>query len=166
MRNYFCGWYFRCQSDQQTLALIPSVHRTKGCQSCARQLITDTQSFHVPFSCTEFQNTTIRSSWPEIVLEKWESPWISIPLPFMPLALYCLVHSRLFSMTSWVRSGMFPLCSAGTAFTVCGIRWTGPFPSTVFPMCFKMPWDILKGTVGTRFPGNTHGHSAAFQMVT
>lgn len=55
MRNYFCGWYFRCQSDQQTLALIPSVHRTKGCQSCAIQLITDTQSFHVPFSCTEFQ---------------------------------------------------------------------------------------------------------------
>ena len=55
MRNYFCGWYFRCQSDQQTLALIPSVHRTKGCQSCAIQLITDAQSFHVPFSCTEFQ---------------------------------------------------------------------------------------------------------------
>lgn len=51
MRNYFCGWYFRCQSDRQTLALIPSVHRTGKSSFCAIQLITDTQSFHVPFPC-------------------------------------------------------------------------------------------------------------------
>lgn len=35
MLNYFCGWYFRCQSDWQTLAVIPSVHRTKKSKFCA-----------------------------------------------------------------------------------------------------------------------------------
>lgn len=55
MRNYFCGWYFRCQSDQQTLAVIPSVHRTKESKYCAIQLITDSQSFHVPFPYSDFQ---------------------------------------------------------------------------------------------------------------
>lgn len=55
MRNYFCGWYFRCQSDQQTLAVIPSVHRIKESKYCAIQLITDSQSFHVPFPYSDFQ---------------------------------------------------------------------------------------------------------------
>ena len=55
MRNYFCGWYFRCQSDRQTLAGIPSIHRTKESKYCAIQLITDTQSFHVPFPYSDFQ---------------------------------------------------------------------------------------------------------------
>lgn len=55
MCNYFCGWYFRCQSDQQTLAVIPSVHRTKESKFCTIQLITDTQSFQVPFPYSDFQ---------------------------------------------------------------------------------------------------------------
>lgn len=55
MRSYFCGWYFRCQSQRQTLALIPSIHRTKTSKFCAIQLITDTQSFHVPFPYPDFQ---------------------------------------------------------------------------------------------------------------
>lgn len=55
MRAYFCGWYFRCQSDHQTLAIIPSVHRTKTSGYSAIQLITDTQSFYVPFSYSDFR---------------------------------------------------------------------------------------------------------------
>lgn len=49
MRSYFCGWYFRCQSGQQTLAIIPSVHKTKKSNFCAIQLITDTESLHAEF---------------------------------------------------------------------------------------------------------------------
>ena len=55
MRNHFCGWYFRCQSEQQTLAVIPSVHRTKESKFCTIQLITDTQSFQAPFPYSDFQ---------------------------------------------------------------------------------------------------------------
>lgn len=64
MRNCFCGWYFRCQSEQQTLAVIPSVHRTKEFQFCSIQLITDTQSFQVPFpySCIAVWLTMIGSA--------------------------------------------------------------------------------------------------------
>ena len=55
MNNYFCGWYYRCQSDKQTLAIIPSLHKTKDCDFCAIQLITDSRSFHVPFPYWDFQ---------------------------------------------------------------------------------------------------------------
>lgn len=55
MRNDFCGWYFRCQSDSQTLAAIPSVHRTGEENFCAIQLITDTQSFSVKLPRSDFQ---------------------------------------------------------------------------------------------------------------
>ena len=64
MRNYFCGWYFRCQSEQQTLAVIPSVHRTKESKYCTIQLITDTQSFHVPFPYSDFKKQGIHSVAP------------------------------------------------------------------------------------------------------
>ena len=47
MCNYFCGWYYRCQSEQQTLAVIPSGHRTRESKFCAIQMITDKE----PRSC-------------------------------------------------------------------------------------------------------------------
>ena len=47
--SYFCGWYFRCQSNKQTLAIIPSVHKTKDSAFCTIQVITDTHAFHVQF---------------------------------------------------------------------------------------------------------------------
>ncbi len=55
MRAYFCGWYYRCQSDNQTLAIIPSVHKAKEHNFCTIQLITDTSAFHVQFSYDEFK---------------------------------------------------------------------------------------------------------------
>lgn len=55
MRAFFCGWYFRCQSDHQTLAIIPSVHKTGKSSFCTIQLITDTGAFHAQFPYSHFQ---------------------------------------------------------------------------------------------------------------
>lgn len=55
MRNTFCGWYFRCQSDRQTLAVIPSFHRIGKTRFCAIQLITDRQSFFVQLPCSDLK---------------------------------------------------------------------------------------------------------------
>lgn len=51
MRDYFSGWYFKCQSDKQTLAVIPAVHKSKGKESCSIQLITEEGAWNigVPF---------------------------------------------------------------------------------------------------------------------
>ena len=50
----FCGWYYRCQSDNQTLAVIPSVHKTGEDNFCKIQLITDTDAFHAHFPYENF----------------------------------------------------------------------------------------------------------------
>ena len=55
MREYFCGWYYRCQSDHQTLAMIPSVHKTRNSDFCTIQLITDTSAFQTQFPYGAFQ---------------------------------------------------------------------------------------------------------------
>ncbi len=52
--SYFCGWYYRCQSDSQTLAIIPSVHKTGEGNFCTIQLITDTNTFHARFPYDDF----------------------------------------------------------------------------------------------------------------
>lgn len=49
MRNYFCGWYYRCQSDSHTLAIIPSIHETKDGVLYKIQVITDSGAFHASF---------------------------------------------------------------------------------------------------------------------
>ena len=41
MRGSFFGWYFKCQSDTQTLAVIPAVHQVGGKRTCSIQIITD-----------------------------------------------------------------------------------------------------------------------------
>ncbi len=40
-KRYFCGWYFRCQSESQTIALIPAVHIADGKRSGSIQIICD-----------------------------------------------------------------------------------------------------------------------------
>ena len=54
MSSYFCGWYYRCQSNDQTLAIIPSVHKTREANFCTIQLITDTSTFHAQFPYDDF----------------------------------------------------------------------------------------------------------------
>jgi len=54
MGRFFCGWYFRCQSDRQTLAIIPSYHKTAACNFCEIQVITDSEAFSVSFPYRDF----------------------------------------------------------------------------------------------------------------
>ena len=49
MKKHFRGWYYRCQSDAQTLAIIPSIHETLGNAFYNIQIITDTNTFHTSF---------------------------------------------------------------------------------------------------------------------
>lgn len=53
MRNGFWGWYFKCQSDNQTLAVIPAIHSEKNKKSCSIQLITDQFSQNVSFTYSQ-----------------------------------------------------------------------------------------------------------------
>lgn len=45
MRNTFYGWYMKCQSDLQTLAVIPAVHQNGKKRTCSIQIITDYETY-------------------------------------------------------------------------------------------------------------------------
>lgn len=57
MWGYFYGWYFKCQSDTQTLAVIPAVHRTGKRQTCSIQFITDGDVWTAEFPGNLFHRT-------------------------------------------------------------------------------------------------------------
>jgi len=48
--------YYRCQSDSQTLAIIPSIHKTGESNFCSLQLITDAQAFHLQYPYSDYEN--------------------------------------------------------------------------------------------------------------
>ena len=52
MRKYFYGWYIKCQSEEQTLAVIIAYHLSKEGKSASVQVITDDEAlnFDYPFS--------------------------------------------------------------------------------------------------------------------
>ena len=50
MKTYFYGWYFKCQSKDKSIAFIPAYHYSKNQKSSSIQIITDNNSYYVPFS--------------------------------------------------------------------------------------------------------------------
>ena len=53
MRNYFGGWYFKCQNAKQTLAVIPAYHITGGKPSSSIQIINDEGAWNIPYSALD-----------------------------------------------------------------------------------------------------------------
>lgn len=53
----FYGWYLKCQSNTQTLAVIPAVHNTRNKSTCSIQVITDNDVWTVMFPADVFQRT-------------------------------------------------------------------------------------------------------------
>ena len=57
MYGSFYGWYLKCQSDTQTLAVIPAVHNVGRKRTCSIQIITDHDAWTVTFTTDVFQRT-------------------------------------------------------------------------------------------------------------
>lgn len=57
MHHSFYGWYLKCQSDTQTLAVIPAIHNTGNKRACSIQVITDSDAWTVMFPADVFQRT-------------------------------------------------------------------------------------------------------------
>lgn len=62
MRNYFYGWYFRCQSPEGTIAVIPAVHLSREESSCSIQVITEDGAWKQTFPVEQFHINRERSA--------------------------------------------------------------------------------------------------------
>lgn len=66
MHGSFYGWYFKCQSDTQTLAVIPAVHQAGRKRTSSIQMITDSGVWTVPFPgeafCRKGKNISIEQN--------------------------------------------------------------------------------------------------------
>lgn len=47
-KRYFEGWYFKCCTQAQTVAFIPSFHRYGDTETASLQIITDSAAFQIP----------------------------------------------------------------------------------------------------------------------
>lgn len=57
MRDYFYGWYFRCQGKEGSIAVIPAVHLSAEKRSCSIQVITQQESLYREFPISGFGST-------------------------------------------------------------------------------------------------------------
>lgn len=52
--GYFKGWYFKCSTENKTIAFIPAYHYGDGKKSASLQIITDDKAFNIPFDKLEY----------------------------------------------------------------------------------------------------------------
>ena len=55
MKEYFCGWYFKAQSKEKTLAVIAAYHRSKKGASSSVQIISDEGAWNVVYPFEAFE---------------------------------------------------------------------------------------------------------------
>ena len=55
MRNFFCGLYFKCQNDTQTVAFIPAYHIRDNVKTCSLQVISDEGAWIAEYPVGEFR---------------------------------------------------------------------------------------------------------------
>ena len=52
--KYFKGWYFKCSSNDKTIAFIPAYHRSNRRETASLQIITDEAVFNTPFDSLKY----------------------------------------------------------------------------------------------------------------
>lgn len=55
MYGSFYGWYLKCQSKTQTLAVIPAIHQAGRKRTCSIQVITESDAWTVDFPADAFR---------------------------------------------------------------------------------------------------------------
>ncbi len=55
-KDYFKGWYFKCSYNNQTIAMIPAFHCSRGQKTASLQIITDNKSYCIQFPDLKYRN--------------------------------------------------------------------------------------------------------------
>ncbi len=107
MQGSFYGWYFKCQSDTQTLAVIPAIHRIGKRCTCSIQIITNDGAWTVNLPNKIFRSTRKRISIGKNRFEKYgirlavQTPELSVkgklnfgqlsPLKYDIMGPFCMI---------------------------------------------------------------------------
>lgn len=95
-KEYFCGWYFKCQSEEESIALIPAVHMAEGVQTCSIQFICGNDSWNVSFPGTNCEECLVRRDKPYAKIGK------SL---FSDKGIRLDLHTESLDVTGWLRFG-------------------------------------------------------------
>ncbi len=60
-KDYFKGWYFKCCTDDQTIAFIPAFYRKNHKETASLQIITNDTAFNIPFNFLKYKENPLYS---------------------------------------------------------------------------------------------------------
>lgn len=58
-RDYFKGWYFKCCTEEKTIAFIPAYHRSNHIETASLQIITDNEVFNLSFDSPKYRENPL-----------------------------------------------------------------------------------------------------------
>lgn len=57
--GYFKGWYFKCSTQNKTIAFIPAYHYSNNKKTASLQIITDNKAINIPFDTLEYRENPL-----------------------------------------------------------------------------------------------------------
>lgn len=137
MQGFFYGWYLKCQSNTQTLAVIPAIHEAAEKQSCSIQIITAGNAWNIDFPIDAF-----RRAKKNIIIDKNQ---------FSDKGIRLTIHTQELNVTGKLKFG--PLSP---------LRYDimGPFSLIPFLECRHMVWSMQHAVSGTL---HINGQKYSFQ---
>ena len=169
MGNSFRGWYFKCQSPTQTLALIPAIHTCRvgagGPVPSRSSRNTNTGTSPSPERDALSVGIVPRPNWDKTIflLRVWS--FIFIPSTAMWRGSSASGSLPRFPAILWAPSALFPFWSAVTGSSACGIRSQANSVSMERPITSITIWGISRGTKAALFLAATSGPSVYFRKV-
>ena len=129
MGNSFRGWYFKCQSPTQTLALIPAIHTCRGRRTSSIQIVTEHEHWNIPLPGEGY-------------LVRWDRPQAKLGQNyFSPQGVELHLHSQHCHVEGKLRFGQ-PASLPGDI----GVYRGGPRP------LFSSPLPLDPVSISGRFP--------------
>lgn len=61
-KGYFKGWYFKCCTDDKTVAFIPAYHRANKAETVSLQIITDSAAYNIPFNTLQYSEKPLSAT--------------------------------------------------------------------------------------------------------
>ena len=115
--GYFKGFYFKCCCGDQSVAFIPAYHRHRHQKTASLQIITDNDTFHIPFPHLALHEKPLYARLGDCIFSE---KGIVLNLPDHTPRLQGALRFQALSPIRYDIMGRlrtFLLYSAGTAFT-------------------------------------------------
>lgn len=151
-QDYFKGWYFKCCTQDKTIAFIPAYHQNEHNKTASLQIITDDSVFNIPFQSLQYQEKPLHVKMGDCIFSE---KGIKLNVHTKEITAQGILKFRQLSPVQYDIMGPFkfvPLMQCRHRIYSMKHQVTGQITLNGQQYIFKNGFGYIEGDCGTSFP--------------